>query len=206
MTGARADEPGRQEEGTMTMHATVPRELSLVDATPETVGPFGRLVGVEVRPDIDIPYYPGRVVEGGDIGFRYRGQAALRTAQVLPGGQPEVSWLERHMYLTQLFVAISGGAYVMVLAPPNHDADGQLPDLDAAVALRLPPGSVLLLHSGTWHDFPIAVDQPVTFLLANSAEVVEALRTAGRPRELNEGDVQKVSLPDRLGVTLRPLL
>jgi ureidoglycolate lyase len=190
----------------MTAHATVPRELSLVEATPETVAPFGALIGAEVRSAIDIPYYPGRVIEGGDIGFRYRGRAAMRTAQVLPGDRPEVAWLERHMYLTQLFAAIAGGAYVMVLTPPNHEADGQLPDVDAATALRFPPGSVLLLHAGTWHDFPIAVDQPVTFLLANSEEVVEALRAAGRPRELDEGDVQKVSLPDRLGVTLRPLL
>jgi ureidoglycolate lyase len=190
----------------MTIHATAPRELQLVSATPETVAPFGTLVGIDVRPDIDIPYYPGRVIEGGDIGFRYRGRVALRTAQVLPGGQPEVGWLERHMHLTQLFVAIAGGAYVMVMTPPNHESGGQLPDLDAATALRFPPASVLLLHAGTWHDFPIAVDRPVTFMLANSEEVVEALRTAGRPRELNEGDVQKVSLPDRLGVTLHPLL
>jgi ureidoglycolate lyase len=65
---------------------------------------------------------------------------------------------------------------------------------------------VLLLHAGTWHDFPIAVDRPVTLLLANSEEVVEALRTAGRPRELDEGDVQKVSLPLRFGQILRPLM
>jgi hypothetical protein len=63
-----------------------------------------------------------------------------------------------------------------------------------------------MLHPGTWHDIPIAVDRPVTFLLANSDEVIEALRTAGRPRELNEDDVQKVSLPERLDATLRPLL
>jgi len=190
----------------MTTHTTVPRELLLVDATPDTVAPFGALVGTDVIAAIDIPYYPGRVIEGGDVGFRYRGRAALRTAQVLPGERPEVAWLERHLHLTQLFAAIGGGAYVMVLAPPNHEADGRLPDLDAAVALRLRPGSVLLLHPGTWHDFPIAVDRPVTFLLANSEEVVEALRTAGRPRELDEGDVLKVSLPDRFGTVLRPLL
>jgi ureidoglycolate lyase len=190
----------------MTIHATAPRELPLVEATPETVAPFGTLVGTEVSADIDIPYYPGRVIEGGDIGFRYRGNATIRTAQVLPGERPNVAWLERHMHLTQLFAAIAGGSYVMVLAPPNHEADGHLPDLDAAIALRFPPASVLLLHIGTWHDFPIAVDRPVTFLIANSEEVVEALRTAGSPRELDQGDVLKVSLLDRLGVTLRPVL
>jgi hypothetical protein len=85
----------------MTTHATAPRELQLVQATPQTVAPFGTLVGIDVRPDVDIPYYPGRVIEGGDIGFHYHGRAALRTAQVLPGGQPEVGWLERHIHLTR---------------------------------------------------------------------------------------------------------
>ena len=190
----------------MTTAVATARELPLVEATAETVAPFGTLIGTDVRADIDIPYYPGRVIEGGDIGFRYRGRAALRTAQVLPGDQPEVAWLERHLHLTQLFMGIAGGAYVMVLAPPNHEAGDQLPDLDAATALRFPAGSVLLLHAGTWHDFPIAVDRPVTLLLANSEEVVEALRSAGRPRELDEGDVHKVSLPQRFDQTLRPLL
>jgi ureidoglycolate lyase len=190
----------------MSTAVTTPRKLPLIEATPETVAPFGTLIGTDVSPDIDIPYYPGRVIEGGDIGFRYRGRAALRTAQVLPGERPEVAWLERHLHLTQLFMGISGGAYVMVMAPPNHEVGDQLPDLDAATALRFPAGSVLLLHAGTWHDFPIAVDRPVTLLLANSEEVVEALRTAGRPRELEEGDVQKVSLPQRFGQILRPLM
>jgi ureidoglycolate lyase len=185
---------------------TAVRELPLIDATPETVAPFGVLVGQQVDAALDIPYYRGRVVEGGDIGFRYRGTAALRTAQVLPGGPATVDWLERHLHLTQLFAGIAGGDYIMAMAPPNHDSGGTLPELDRATALRFRAGSVLLLHIGTWHDFPIAVDQPVTLLIANSAEVVEALRSAGRPRELAEGDVHKVSLPDRFGLTLQPAL
>ena len=46
----------------------------------------------------------------------------------------------------------------------------------------------------------------MTLLLANSEEVVEALRTAGSPRELDEGDVRKVSLAERFGQTLQPLI
>jgi ureidoglycolate lyase len=178
-------------------------ELPVVDATPEVVAPFGGLITDGVTADTDIPYYRGRVVEGGDIGFRYRGRAAVRTSQILPSGAAEVAWLERHLHLTQLFVALGTGAYVMALAPPNHAQGRDLPDLDAVVALRLPAASALLLHEGTWHDFPIAVDRPVTFVLANSAEVVEALQAAGRPRELDEGDIRKVSLPDRFGCVLR---
>lgn len=206
MTGPTGALPAGIEEGIMSTTVTARRELPLVEATPQTVAAFGALIGADISAAMDIPYYPGRVIEGGDIGFRYRGRAALRTAMVLPTERPEVAWLERHLHLTQLFVGIAGGGYVMVMAPPNHNAGDQLPDLDAAVALRFPAGSVLLLHAGTWHDFPIAVDQPVTLLLANSQEVVDALRTAGRPRELDEGDVQKVSLPQRFGTTLQPQL
>jgi ureidoglycolate lyase len=179
--------------------------LPVIDATADTVKPFGKLFTEGVEQQIDIPFYRGRVIEGGDIGFLYRDQAAVRTAQVLPVDTPDVAWLERHMHLTQLFVALgSGGSFVMVLAPP--DPDSALPDLGRAQALRFPPGCALLLHLGTWHDFPIAVDQQVTLLIANSAEVVDALASAGRPRELDQGDTYKISLPDRFGVCLRPAL
>lgn len=179
-------------------------DLAVVDATPETVAPFGVLITDEVSPDLDIPYYRGRVVEGGDVGFEYRGRASLRTAKVLPGEAAEVAWLERHLALTQLFIGLGRSPFVMVLAPPNHATGGTLPDLAAASALMFPGGTALMLHLGTWHDFPIAVNAPVALLIANSEEVVHALHTAGRPRELDEGDVFKVSLPDRFGVTLCP--
>ncbi|MGJ6966067.1 ureidoglycolate lyase [Streptosporangium sp. G11] len=180
-------------------------DLPVTEATARTVAPFGELVADTVTQAIDIPYYRGRVIEGGDIGFRYRGRAALRTAQVLPGQKPEVHWLERHLHLTQLFVGLNG-PYVMVLAPPGDAAPDAMPDLNEVVALRFPAASALLLHLGTWHDFPIAVTGPVTLLIGNSEEVVDALQAAGGPRELNEGDIRKISLTRRFGVTIRPRL
>jgi ureidoglycolate lyase len=180
-------------------------DVPVVDATPESVTPFGILVHDTVTAGMDIPYYRGRVIEGGDLGFQYNGRACLRTAQILPG-DTTVAWLERHQQLTQLFVGLGGNEFAMVLAPPNHDVGADLPDLSAAVTLRFPPGSALLLHLGTWHDFPLATGGPVTLLVANSQEVVDTLGAAGRPRELHEGDVHKISLADRFGVHLRPRL
>lgn len=181
-------------------------EIPIIDATEAAVAPFGTLVSTAVTPAMDIPFYRGRVAEGGDIGFRYRGQAALRTAQIFPtDGADEVLWLERHLHLTQLFVDISSAPFILVLAQPNHDAGADLPDLDRAVAVRFPPSSAFLLHAGTWHDFPIAEDRPVTVLIGNSMEVVDALQRGGPPRELDEGDVWKVSLAQRFGTTIRPV-
>jgi ureidoglycolate lyase len=180
-------------------------DVPAVDATPESVAPFGVLVREEVTAAIDIPYYRGRVIEGGDLGFTYNGEACLRTAQIVPG-DPTVAWLERHLLLTQLFVGLGTNGFAMILVPPNHESGKDLPDLSDAVTFRFPPGSALLLHRGTWHDFPLATEGPVTLLIANSREVIDALQAAGRPRELHEGDVHKISLEDRFRVHLRPLL
>ena len=180
-------------------------EVPVNDATASSVAPFGVFIDGSVTNSINIPYYTGRVIEGGDIGFGYRGRACVRTAQVLPG-DPTVLWLERHIYLTQLFIALGQAPYVMVLAPPNHMNGGDLPDLEQVSALRFPGGSGLLLHSGTWHDFPLACDQPVAFIIANSVEVIEALVNSGGPQEIDEGDVRKVNLADRFGMNVRPLL
>jgi hypothetical protein len=43
---------------------------------------------------------------------------------------------------------------------PNHNNGEDLPNLNQAKALRFPAGHGLLLHLGTWHDFPIACDRP----------------------------------------------
>jgi ureidoglycolate lyase len=179
-------------------------EIPVTSATAESTAPFGRLIDSDVTASLAIPYYPARVVEGGDLGFTYRGSAKMRTAQVLPGDMT-VSWMERHLHLTQMFVPIGTASYIMVLAPPNHDAGDELPDLDQMAALRF-SGAGLLLHQGTWHDFPLACGEPVSFVIGNSAEVIDTLAACAGPTELDTGDVFKIRLADRLGVELVPAL
>ena len=41
-------------------------------------------------------------------------------------------------------------------------------------------GHGIMIHQGTWHDFPLCVKEPVTVLTANSPEVVEALASSHR--------------------------
>lgn len=174
-------------------------QLPIIDATQDNIQPFGYLFGDDVaKPGLGIPFYKDRVLEGQNVDFVYRGEAVLRTAKILPG-YPPIQWLERHLWMTQLFIGLGQEPFVMVLAPPNHESGKDTPDLEQAQALRFPAGHALLLHLGTWHDFPIACDRPVVILTANSDEVVTALSQMQEPNEMNQGDVFKISLPQRLG-------
>ncbi|MFS8855616.1 ureidoglycolate lyase [Synechococcus sp. H55.2] len=189
----------------MSTTATTVVRVPIVEATPENVRPFGQLLGDDVaHPGLGIPFYQGRVLEGQNIDFQYTGKAVIRTAKILPG-YPPVLWLERHLRMTQLFVGLGQEPFIMVMAPPNRPKT--LPDLDKVQALRFPPGHGLLLHRGTWHDFPVAGERPVVVLTANSEEVVEALASMTTAQEMDQGDVFKISLPQRLNaeIHLQPL-
>ncbi|MDX2270973.1 MAG: ureidoglycolate lyase [Cyanobacteriota bacterium] len=176
--------------------------IPVVDATHENVKPYGQLFGDDVaKPGLGIPFYAGRVLEGENIDFVYHGQAVIRTAKILPG-YPPLLWLERHLRMTQLFVGLGSEPFIMVMAPPNHEQGKNQPDLDQVMALRFPPGHALLIHQGTWHDFPIACERPVVIMTANSDEVVTALAEMGTAAEMDQGDVFKISLRQRLGTEI----
>lgn len=172
-------------------------KIPVIDANKENTKPYGHLLGDDVsKPGLGIPFYQERVLEGENIDFTYRGTATFRTAKILPG-YPPIMWLERHMHMTQMFIALGQAPFIMVMAPPNHENGENLPDVKQVQALRFPPGYGLLLHIGTWHDFPIACDRSVVILTANSDEVVTALSQMQTPDEMNQGDVYKISLLKR---------
>ncbi len=188
----------------MTISQTKTLTIPVIDATQENIKPYGYLLGDDVsKPGLGIPFYQERVLEGENIDFSYRGTATFRTAKIMPG-YPNIVWLERHMHMTQMFIGLGQSPFIMVMAPPNHDNDNQkLPNLNQVKALRFPAGHGLLLHLGTWHDFPIACETPVVILTANSDEVVTALSEMKEPGEMNQGDVYKISLPKRLGYEIQ---
>ncbi|BAY21518.1 hypothetical protein NIES2100_12720 [Calothrix sp. NIES-2100] len=182
----------------MTTPQTQVLKIPVIDANTENTKPYGHLLGDDVsKPGLGIPFYQERVLEGENIDFTYRGTATFRTAKILPG-YPPIIWLERHMYMTQMFIGLGQASFIMVMAPPNHENGENLPDLKQVQALRFPAGYGLLLHIGTWHDFPIACDRPVVILTANSDEVVTALSQMQKPDEMDQGDVYKISLLKRL--------
>lgn len=187
----------------MTISQTQILKIPVIEANTENIKPYGYLLGDDVsKPGLGIPFYQERVLEGENIDFTYRGTATFRTAKIMPG-YPSIVWLERHIHMTQMFIGLGQSPFIMVLASPNHDNGETLPDLNQVKALRFPPGYGLLLHIGTWHDFPIACDRSVIILTANSDEVVTALSQMQTPEEMNQGDVYKISLPKRLGYTIQ---
>ncbi len=174
--------------------------LAPLDATRENTAAYGTFIGTDVpSAGLSIPFYKGAVEEGHNLPFEYHGRATVRSARIHPR-PAEVTWLERHLRMTQLFVGLGDAPFAMVLGRPTA---GALPDLDDVVCFRFPAGHGIMIHAGTWHDFPLAIDRPVSVLTMNSEEVVQALAAQREPAEMDSGDVLKLDVRKRLGRSLR---
>jgi ureidoglycolate lyase len=177
-------------------------EVPVIDATRENVKEYGLLIGTDVpNAGLTIPFYKGSVEEGHNIPFVCNGNAVIRSARISRRA-PEVNWLERHMEMTQLFIGLGDQPFAMVLGKPNHEQGGEVPDLTEVKCFVFPPGHGVMIHKGTWHDFPLCVKEPVTVITANSPEVVVALSSMKTPDEMNHGDVFKIDIKKRTGKQL----
>lgn len=182
------------------MSAATPLAVPVVRGTRENIADYGLLIDTTVpAAGLTIPFYKGAVEEGFNLPFKYHGDAVIRTARIHPRAS-EVTWLERHLRMTQLFLGLGDAPVALMLGKPNQDAGKSAPDPEDLRVFVLPPGHGVMIHLGTWHDFPLAIRRPVTVLTANSAEVVEALATQPTPTEMDRGDVFKIDVASRIGV------
>lgn len=183
-------------------HSIPTVDIPLVRATRENVAAYGLFIGTDVvKAGLTIPFYKGAVEEGHNLPFECPGEAVIRTARI--SRRPsQVVWLERHLRITQLFVGLGDAPFAIVLVPPSPSGEN-LPDIAQAKCFVFPSGHGIMLHKGTWHDFPLAIDQPVTCLTANSPEIVEALCSMPEPAEMDKGDVLKIHVETRFGKLLR---
>lgn len=169
-------------------------EIPVVHATRENTADYGVFIGTDVpNAGLTIPFYKGTVEEGFNLPFEYTGTAVIRTARIHKRSG-DIPWLERHLRMTQLFVGLGDAPLCMVLGKPTQDRGLDVPDLESVVAFILPPGHGIMIHAGTWHDFPMAVDRSVTVLTANSDEVVKALASQKEAAEMDRGDVRKIDV------------
>jgi ureidoglycolate lyase len=178
-------------------------EVPVLKATPENTTDFGLFIGTDVpNAGLTIPFYKGAVEEGHNFPFECTGSAVIRSARIHRRA-PEITWLERHMNMTQLFIGLGDQPFAMVLGKPNHQSGAAIPDLAEVRCFLLPAGHGIMIHKGTWHDFPLCVKEPVTVLTANSPEVVEALASMKGAHEMNHGDVYKIDIKKHTGKILR---
>ncbi|WP_409408747.1 ureidoglycolate lyase [Acidithiobacillus ferriphilus] len=183
--------------------ATIYVDVPLLDATPENLAEYGVMIGEAVqRPGLSIPFYKGSVEEGQNLDFEYTGRAVVRTARI-SHRSPEITWLERHLNMTQIFVGLGSTPFAMVLGKPNQGSGENIPRLEEVRAFRIPAGQGVMIHLGTWHDFPMSIGDPVTVMTMNSDEVVTALANAQSADEMDDGDVYKIDIHRRTGHMLR---
>jgi ureidoglycolate lyase len=171
------------------------RHLDVEPATASALAPYGALVGADPsRPARIGSFYgervelwsPGPLVNDADV--------SLSVARVHPR-PPEVVWMERHFKHTQTFIPLGGAPFIMVLGAPTATPH---PDPATVRAFRFDGSSGIMLHIGTWHEFPFAA--------AGTADVVVLLRRETmnnlEVRENDEaigGDLEKRNLQARLG-------
>jgi ureidoglycolate lyase len=167
-------------------------------ATPANIAPFGTLLSQRAEaPVIRSPFYgdsvairkPGRFV-GDDT-------LEISVASIDP--RPlRVSWMERHFLHTQTFLPLGGSRFAMVLAPPS---EGEMPDLDAARALVFDGTAGLMLHLGTWHEFPFALDATAQVCILIRRDTARDL-THMQGNEARGPDLDKKDIVARTGVTI----
>jgi ureidoglycolate lyase len=178
------------------------RYLEVERPTPETIAPFGQLVGGPTAAASPSNFYDQKVTTWRPTFISDdETELAVCTLQRRP---MRVRWMERHFKHTQVFLPLGGRPFLAILAPPTET---ELPDLAQARAFLFDGQAGLSMHLGTWHEFP--------FALVDDTQVVVILRaeaTRGLQKENivdGEGfspDLDKKDIVRRLGVTLAPRL
>jgi len=184
--------------------------VELVLATRENTKNVGYFVDDTVEnPGLGIPFYK-TVIEGANYSeATWKDQACVRTSQIHWRDDHSVTWLERHMEMTQGFVVIGKNPGLFVLGEPTHDREDldekhrAQPDPKKVKAFIIPAGCGIILKLGTWHDFPVSTGPPVSAFILNTEEVVEALASMPAPAPMNHGDCFKLRLADHWDFTMK---
>jgi len=181
------------------MDKTTRFKVPIIKATRKNVTPFGQLLAAPSDLGAASPFYgdavhihsiPGFVCEDADL--------VVATLKKRP---MEVRFLERHGLHTQTFLPIGRKPFVVLMAPPT--ADRALPNLKDLAALRFDGTVGFVMHRGTWHEFPFAMedDTEIAVVLSKSA------RSDLSPSNVHENeahgpDLDKRDVVSRLGTII----
>jgi ureidoglycolate lyase len=177
-------------------------DLAVEPATPESIAPFGEIVGGAGTPVIPSSAFYSEVQSYRPLFVSdEEAEMSLCTVKRRP---LQVRYMERHFKHTQVFLPLAGRPFVAVLAPPTET---DMPDIDQARAFLFDGTAGLSMHIGTWHEFPFALfdDTQIVVLLRR-----EATRGLQKENIVNgegvSGDLDKKDIVRRLGLTLQPRL
>lgn len=175
--------------------------LAVERATPEALAPFGQVIGrVPAIAPVPVDFYKGAVRMSYPASFSCDHPVEFTVAHMdhRPG---EVRYLERHFQHTQAFVPLAGKPFVAVMAPPS---EGDLPDLDLVRAFRFDGSAGFVMHRGTWHEFPFAVEDGTDLLVILSSQTGYDLKAKDAVTEEAHGpDLDKKDIVARTGHLFR---
>jgi ureidoglycolate lyase len=138
-------------------------------ATPALVAPYGQYIGT--GPDVPVfAAWPGVTVHGAfptEIGSGGEMLSVRMQASRFPA---RIELLERHFLHAQTYLPANGRPFVMVMGVESRDG---MPDFSALHAFVFRDGSGIALHPGTWHEFPLALDDDtrLTVVLRHEAHL-----------------------------------
>ncbi len=175
--------------------------LPVEEATPENVAPFGHLIGSGTGMELmSLDYYKGAVRASRPAPFVSEHPVELSLASVDPR-PPEVRYMERHFQHSQAFLSFGGKPFVVVMAPPG---EGELPDLSKVQALRFDGMAGFLMHVGTWHEFPFALEAGTDIVVLLSDQTTRDLHNKQPDTEEAFGpDLDKKDIAARTGKLFR---
>lgn len=176
------------------------RRIKVEDATPESVAPFGRLLGRQPEMNVmPVSFYGDRVITSRPVDYSCdtRTELSLAMLKVRPF---RVQYLERHFHHTQTFIPLGGKPFAAVFAPPT---DADLPDLDAARAFRFDGSAGFCMHLGTWHEFPFPLVDDTDVVVVISSQTSQDLRQrATNGIEAFGPDLDKKDMTMRYGTVI----
>ncbi|MEP2990474.1 MAG: ureidoglycolate lyase [Parasphingorhabdus sp.] len=174
--------------------------LPLERANTLNLKPFGDLVGNSDRSDLmPIDFYDGTVKVSKPAPFLCEHPVDLSLTMVDPR-RPEVRYMERHFQHTQVFMPLGGKPFVVVMAPPSSN---DMPDLSAARAFLFDGSAGFLMHVGTWHEFPFAVEPSTEIVVILSSQTGYDLQNSDPVTEEAFGpDLDKKDILARAGIKL----
>jgi ureidoglycolate lyase len=170
------------------------RRLNAESATVEALAPYAALVAPQPQPPRFGQFYGDRVELWSPGRFISDADTVLSVARVHP--RPlQVIWMERHFKHTQTFIPLGGKPFVIVLSAPNSDSQ---PDPSSVRAFHCDGSAGVMLHVGTWHEFPFSVSGSADFVVILRQETQSNLEVRENDEALGD-DLEKRNLQVRLG-------